>query len=286
MIIIIREAIRGMIHNKMMVFVTIAVISFSLIILGGFSIFTINGLRFVNLAESKIKIEAFLVDGLSTTEVDSLSKRIENIEGVININYVSKDEAYKLFKDRLGKDKDMLEALSVNPLPASLEIDLDPAYKTLENLDRISLKVGLFSGIEDISYGKRWIARIDKIIKVLLLADLIFAIILLVSSILLVTMTVRLNVESRRDHIDIMRLVGATDSFIRIPFIFEGLIASFISSVISASVIYGILFLLTSRFKDMRGDMNIITVSIFVLGILIGIIGSKIAVDKYLKERV
>jgi cell division transport system permease protein len=286
MIIIIREAIRGMIHNKMMVFVTIAVISFSLIILGGFSIFTINGLRFINLAESKIKIEAFLADGLSTAEVDSLSKRIGNIEGVINISYISKDEAYKSFKDRLGKDKDMLEALSVNPLPASLEIDLDPAYKTLENLDKISLKVALFSGIEDVSYGKRWIAKVDKIIKVLLLADLIFGIILLVSSILLVTMTVRLNVESRRDHIDIMRLVGATDSFIRIPFIFEGLIASFISSVISASVIYGVLFLLTSRFRDMRGDMNVIAVSIFILGILIGIIGSKIAVDKYLKERV
>ncbi len=286
MIIIIREAIRGMIHNKMMVFVTIAVISFSLIILGGFSILTINGLRFINVAESKIKIEAFLVDGLSTTEVDSLSNRISNIEGVIDIRYVSKDEAYKSFKDRLGKDKDMLEALSVNPLPASLEINIAPGYKTLDNLDKISLKIGLFSGIEDVSYGKRWIARIDKIIKVLLLADLIFGIILLVSSILLVTMTVRLNVESRRDHIDIMRLVGATDSFIRIPFIFEGLITSFISSIISAAIIYGVLFFLSSRFDDMRGDLNIITVSIFVLGIVIGIIGSKIAVDKYLKERV
>lgn len=99
-------------------------------------------------------------------------------------------------------------------------------------------------------------------------------------------MTVRLNVEARRDHIDIMRLVGATDSFIKIPFIIEGLLTSLISSIVSAGVIYGALYLLSVKFKDISGDINTITVAIFVLGLLIGIIGSKIAVDKYLKESV
>ncbi len=286
MIIAMREAIRGMIHNKMMVFVTMSVVAFSLIIMGAFSIATVNGLRFVSIAESKIKIEAFLEDGLSREDVSSLTNKISKIEGVSNIRYISKDEAYQSFKRTLGKDKDMLEALKVNPLPASLEIDIDPAYKTINQLQKISSKIALFSGVEDVSFGKKWIEKVDKIIKVLLLADFIFGIILLVSSVLLVTMTVRLNVEARRDHIDIMRLVGATDSFIKVPFIIEGLLTSLISSIVSAGVIYGALYLLSVKFKDISGDINTITVAIFVLGLLIGIIGSKIAVDKYLKESV
>jgi len=286
MIIAMREAIRGMIHNKMMVFVTMSVVAFSLIIMGAFSIATVNGLRFVSIAESKIKIEAFLEDGLSREDVSSLTNKISKIEGVSNIRYISKDEAYQSFKRTLGKDKDMLEALKVNPLPASLEIDIDPAYKTINQLQKISSKIALFSGVEDVSFGKKWIEKVDKIIKVLLLADFIFGIILLISSVLLVTMTVRLNVEARRDHIDIMRLVGATDSFIKIPFIIEGLLTSLISSIVSAGVIYGALYLLSVKFKDISGDINTITVAIFVLGLLIGIIGSKIAVDKYLKESV
>ena len=286
MIIVMREAIRGMIHNKMMVFVTMSVVAFSLIIMGAFSIATVNGLRFVSIAESKIKIEAFLEDGLSREDVSSLTNKISKIEGVSNIRYISKDEAYQSFKRTLGKDKDMLEALKVNPLPASLEIDIDPAYKTINQLQKISSKIALFSGVEDVSFGKKWIEKVDKIIKVLLLADFIFGIILLISSVLLVTMTVRLNVEARRDHIDIMRLVGATDSFIKIPFIIEGLLTSLISSIVSAGVIYGALYLLSVKFKDISGDINTITVAIFVLGLLIGIIGSKIAVDKYLKESV
>jgi cell division transport system permease protein len=281
-----REAIRGMIHNKMMVFVTMSVVAFSLIIMGAFSIATVNGLRFVSIAESKIKIEAFLEDGLSREDVSSLTNKISKIEGVSNIRYISKDEAYQSFKRTLGKDKDMLEALKVNPLPASLEIDIDPAYKTINQLQKISSKIALFSGVEDVSFGKKWIEKVDKIIKVLLLADFIFGIILLISSVLLVTMTVRLNVEARRDHIDIMRLVGATDSFIKVPFIIEGLLTSLISSIVSAGVIYGALYLLSVKFKDISGDINTITVAIFVLGLLIGIIGSKIAVDKYLKESV
>ncbi|HFD04912.1 MAG TPA: ABC transporter permease [Firmicutes bacterium] len=286
MIIAMREAIRGMIHNKMMVFVTMSVVAFSLIIMGAFSIATVNGLRFVSIAESKIKIEAFLEDGLSREDVSSLTNKISKIEGVSNIRYISKDEAYQSFKRTLGKDKDMLEALKVNPLPASLEIDIDPAYKTINQLQKISSKIALFSGVEDVSFGKKWIEKVDKIIKVLLLADFIFGIILLISSVLLVTMTVRLNVEARRDHIDIMRLVGATDSFIKVPFIIEGLLTSLISSIVSAGVIYGALYLLSVKFKDISGDINTITVAIFVLGLLIGIIGSKIAVDKYLKESV
>jgi len=286
MIIAMREAIRGMIHNKMMVFVTMSVVAFSLIIMGAFSIATVNGLRFVSIAESKIKIEAFLEDGLTKEDVSNLTNKISKIEGISNIRFISKDEAYQSFKRILGKDKDMLEALKVNPLPASLEIDIDPAYKTINQLQKISSKIALFSGVEDVSFGKKWIEKVDKIIKVLLLADFIFGIILLISSVLLVTMTVRLNVEARRDHIDIMRLVGATDSFIKIPFIIEGLLTSLISSIVSAGVIYGALYLLSVKFKDISGDINTITVAIFVLGLLIGIIGSKIAVDKYLKESV
>ncbi|MCD6246762.1 ABC transporter permease [candidate division WOR-3 bacterium] len=286
MIIVMREAIRGMIHNKMMVFVTMSVVAFSLIIMGAFSIATVNGLRFVSIAESKIKIEAFLEDGLTKEDVSNLTNKISKIEGISNIRFISKDEAYQSFKRILGKDKDMLEALKVNPLPASLEIDIDPAYKTINQLQKISSKIALFSGVEDVSFGKKWIEKVDKIIKVLLLADFIFGIILLISSVLLVTMTVRLNVEARRDHIDIMRLVGATDSFIKIPFIIEGLLTSLISSIVSAGVIYGALYLLSVKFKDISGDINTITVAIFVLGLLIGIIGSKIAVDKYLKESV
>lgn len=103
MIIAMREAIRGMIHNKMMVFVTMSVVAFSLIIMGAFSIATVNGLRFVSIAESKIKIEAFLEDGLSREDVSSLTNKISKIEGVSNIRYISKDEAYQSFKEHLGR---------------------------------------------------------------------------------------------------------------------------------------------------------------------------------------
>jgi len=280
---ILREALRGLFKNKLMALVTFGVMFFSLFIFGLFLISTVNLFLLIQKAEEKVQITAFLQDGLSNDEIETLKKDISTLMGVKDVIFVSKQEALEIFRIDLGKDSDLLEALETNPLPASFDIIVYESYKNPKDLKSLSEKVEAMPGIEEIKYGEEWVKILDKVVKVLVGIDLILGLIISLSSIFVVANTIKLTVFARRDQIEIMELVGATHRFIITPFLLEGIIEGIVAGIVASGLLFGVYYLFAARLGDLIQLTRELFIIVVVFGTLLGYIGSHISVRRFLR---
>ncbi len=280
---ILREALRGLSKNKLTALVTFGVMFFSLFIFGLFLISTVNLFLLIQKAEEKVQITAFLKDGLSNDEIETLKKDISTLMGVKDVIFVSKQEALEMFRIDLGKDSDLLEALETNPLPASFDIIVYESYKNPKDLKNLSVKVEAMPGIEEIKYGEEWVKILDKVVKVLVGIDLILGLIISLSSIFVVSNTIKLTVFARRDQIEIMELVGATHRFIITPFLVEGVIQGIVAGAVASGLLFGVYYLFAARLGDLIQVTRELFIIVVVFGTLLGYIGSHISVRRFLR---
>jgi cell division transport system permease protein len=203
--------------------------------------------------------------------------------GVKDVIFVSKQEALEMFRIDLGKDSDLLEALETNPLPASFDIIIYESYKNPKDLKNPSGKVEAMPGIEEIKYGEEWVKILDKVVKVLVGIDLILGLIISLSSIFVVSNTIKLTVFARRDQIEIMELVGATHRFIITPFLIEGIIQGIVAGAVASSLLFGVYYLFAARLGDLIQVTKELFIIVIVFGTLLGYIGSHISVRRFLR---
>lgn len=279
---ILKEAIRGLSKNKLMALVTFGVMFFSLFIFGLFLISTINLFLLIQKAEEKVAITAFLKDELKEDEIASLRKDIATLMGVRKVIFVSKQEALEQFTKDLGEDSDLLEALEDNPLPSSFDVKLYESFKDPENLENISSKIDAMPGVEEIKYGKEWVKILDRVVKILVGIDLILGVIISLSSIFVVANTIKLTVFARRQQIEIMELVGASNRFIIGPFIVEGIIEGVLAGAVAAGLLFGVYSLFAARLVDFIQVTRELFIAIVVFGTILGYVGSHISVRKFL----
>jgi len=284
MIYIFLEAFKGFGKNKSMSFITMGIIAVSIFIFGLFITGTANLMKVIKIAEDKIEMIAYINDDVSDKDIQILEKQISTIVGVQSIEFISKEKALEAFKKDLGNDSDLLNVFQINPLPASIKININMAYKTPKYLDEIANKISLFEGINDIEYGADWVKELDKWIKILFLIDVIIGIIIALASIFIVFNTIRLTVYARKEQIDIMDLVGATENYIEIPYIIEGIIHGIIGSSIALIILYFIFSFIRTKFIDIIYINNFIIYSLLVFGIVLGYIGSFMSVKQCLGE--
>ncbi|TET21133.1 MAG: ABC transporter permease [Candidatus Cloacimonadota bacterium] len=280
---IIKEAIRGLSKNKLMALVTFGVMFFSLFIFGLFLISTINLFLLIQKAEEKVAITAFLKDGLKEDEIASLRRDITTLMGVRKVIFVSKQEALEQFRKDLGEDSDLLEALEDNPLPSSFDIRLYESFKDPKNLENISSKVDAMPGVEEIKYGKEWVKILDRVVKILVGIDLILGVIISLSSIFVVANTIKLTVFARRQQIEIMELVGASNRFIIGPFIVEGIIEGLLAGGVAAGLLFGVYSLFAAKLVDFIQVTKELFIAVVVFGTILGYVGSHISVRKFLR---
>ncbi len=279
---ILKEAIRGLSKNKLMALVTFGVMFFSLFIFGLFLISTINLFLLIQKAEEKVAITVFLKDELKEDEIASLRKDIATLMGVRKVIFVSKQEALEQFTKDLGEDSDLLEALEDNPLPSSFDVKLYESFKDPENLENISSKIDAMPGVEEIKYGKEWVKILDRVVKILVGIDLILGVIISLSSIFVVANTIKLTVFARRQQIEIMELVGASNRFIIGPFIVEGIIEGVLAGAVAAGLLFGVYSLFAARLVDFIQVTRELFIAIVVFGTILGYVGSHISVRKFL----
>ncbi|TES92308.1 MAG: ABC transporter permease [Candidatus Cloacimonadota bacterium] len=280
---ILKEAFRGLSKNKLMAVVTFGVMFFSLFIFGLFLISTVNLFLLIHKAEEKVQITAFLQDDLSQDEIEVLKRDISSLMGVKEVIFVSKQEALEKFREELGEDSELLEALETNPLPASFDIKLYESFKDPDNLENLSNKVDAMIGIEEIKYGEEWVKILDRVIKILVGVDLILGIIISLSSIFVVANTIKLTVFARRDQIEIMELVGANNKFIIGPFLVEGIIEGFLAGAVASGLLFGIYIFFAARLGDFILLTRELFISVIIFGTILGYIGSHISVKRYLR---
>ena len=284
MIYIIQEAFKGFSKNKSMNFITIGIITVSIFIFGLFIVGTANLMNIIKLAEDKIEMIAYINNNVSNEDIDKLQNNIMSIAGVQSVEFISKDKAKENFRKEFKEDADLLDVFEQNPLPASIKVYVSMAYKDPQSLKEISSKISLFREIEDVNYGAEWVDDLDRVIKILFLIDFIIGIIITLASIFIVFNTIRLTVHARRDQIDIMDLVGATESYIEIPYIIEGIFHGLTGSLISAGILYLMFSFLHARFPDFLFIGNSIIYILIIFGVFFGFTGSFMSVKQCMSE--
>ena len=262
-----------------------------LLILGMFFVITVN----INLFTEVVKqdydqIEVFLLDDTDKAQAEQIMTQIRTHEGVTDVQYRSKAEALEIWKERWGESGDLLDSLGKNPLPASILISVE----SLDNAGEVAAYAGTLDGIEDVQYYQETVEKLTKITNFLQIGALIIMAFLVVVSVVVVSNTVKLTVFARAKEIRIMKYVGATNWFIRGPFLAEGIIIGMLAALISTGLIaliykeliaaigaqvLAIVSMPLISTQYMTGNMLIIFLA---LGMSIGACGSIVSMRKFL----
>ena len=283
-----REVVTSLIRNRRMGFASIGTVAVSLFILGVFFILVANMTKMVSALENQVQISAYLEDDISEDRRKEIEKNLKANRSIAKVEYITKDEALKILKERLGEQKKILDALGdSNPLPSSFLITV----KTADDVKKIAAIVEKWNNVSEVKYGQDVAANLFDLTHLLRLFGLILMLLLTFATIFIIANTIRLTVFARQKEIAIMKYVGATDWFIRIPFILEGICLGFIGGAISAiflrsfysatvEKIYSTLSFLP--LIEQYPFINYLTFGIILSGIFVGILGSTISLKKFL----
>ena len=287
----VKQGFTQILRNRGMSIASIFSILAMLFILGIFFVIVVN----INLFTEVVKqdydqIEIYLKDSVTVEEAETLMGQIKDHEGVDEVSYRSKDDALDIMKQRWGESAYLLDSLGDNPLPASILIGVS----SIESAEGVSVYARDLEGVEDVQYFKETVEKLTKVTNFLQVGALIVMIFLIIVSVVVVSNTIKLTVFARSKEIKIMKYVGATNWFIRGPFMAEGIIIGIFAAIISTimvSLLYGRIvagigtqvIAITScpliSVSYMAGNMLIIFLA---LGISIGAWGSIISMRKFL----
>lgn len=207
--------------------------------LGVFALFlfvTVNVDEIVRDVEERKQIIAYLTDDTSESDTQLLKNSLEGMAGIASVEYISKDQAWAEFREEL-QDDELLAAVDANPLPASFRISLTGDAKAALEMETLVGQVSKFPGVEEVQYGEEWVRRLDDLTVTLTIANLMIGLVVSLCVIFVISNTIRLTVLARRDLIEIMKLVGATEGFIRAPFLIEGVAQGLAAGVLALLII-------------------------------------------------
>ncbi|WP_207669243.1 permease-like cell division protein FtsX [Fonticella tunisiensis] len=231
----IKEGLKSIVKNRVMSIASISTVAAALFILGIFMILVANVNSLIGDVENTIEIKAFLEDNVTTIQRNQIEKDIKAISGVKDVRYESKEEALEKVKNRLGNNQELTKGFEAeNPFPAAYIIKVDNP----EVVKSVSSQISKIGGIYEVKDGQQYIDKIISITRLVKVSSLVLMIILGTISIFLISNTIKLAVYARKREINIMKYIGATDWFIRWPFLIEGVLLGIFGAIISILVLY------------------------------------------------
>ena len=289
----IKQAILQIGRNKGMALASIFAITAMMLILGMFFVIVVN----VNLFTEMVKqdydtVEVYLMDSTDTKQAQTIMDTLENINGVNKVQYRTKDQALEILKERWGESGYLLDSLGDNPLPNSILVKVD----NLSAANRVNSAAGKIAGVESTKYYKETVDKLTRVTNFMAIAAMVIMLFLIIVSIVVVANTIRLTVFARAREISIMKYVGATNWFVRGPFLVEGIIIGAVSSLIAAGVTYlfygrivdaigvKVMTILSSPLVPAGYLASNLVIIFLALGVGIGSTGSIISMRKFLDK--
>lgn len=287
----IKQAFLQIGRNKGMSLASVFAITAMMLILGLFFVITVNVNLFTEMVKTDYEqIEIFVEDSTTQEEAEAIMGQIKNRDDVKSVEYRTKAEALEIMKGRWGESSYLLDSLGENPLPNSILIEVN----SLEAAGEVTDFASGLDGVEDVKYYKETVEKLTKVTNFMQIAALVIMAFLVVVSVVVVSNTIKLTVFARAKEISIMKYVGATNWFIRGPFLVEGIIIGIFSSLISAGATYliydkivesigkQVITILSSPLVP-AGYLSVNLVWIFLaMGVSIGACGSIISMRKFL----
>jgi cell division transport system permease protein len=292
MIIYHKRAIKDILDHRFLNVVTIVTIAIAILIASSFALFFINANSIVNSWKKGIRVMVYLKPDHSEIKIDDLKGKIEGLKGIKKVRFISKKEALQRLKNQMKRQSSLLDDLKENPLPDAFEVQLTDAFQNQAKVETLATRIESFSQVDEVEYGQVWLGRFTNILNLFRLTGYAMGALFFMATVLIVANTIRLVIYSRREEVEIMRLVGATDGFIRAPFYIEGLIQGALGGIIGLGALFFLFIIISSnvdksltsslfaiRFLSWEAFFGILICSMFV-----GWMGCFLSLKQFLKQ--
>jgi cell division transport system permease protein len=285
------EAFRSFYRGALMSLVAVGTISVSLVIFGLFVLLVLNLGNVVGTVSSKMDIAAFVEKDISLEQAGQLQLALTKIPGVERVEYISKTEAWRKFKSEFGEKLELDDVVVNNPLPETFNIKV----RTPDTLSSVAKQIANIEAIDEVRYSGKYVDQMRTLMDAIRIGGAALVILISFATLLIVVNTIRLTVIARETDIYIMKLVGATDTFVKWPFLIEGVMLGVLGGLIAFLVLKlsydAISFRLVQAlpFVPLIGDQRILTLVYIVMvlgGTALGMLGAHISVSKVLKTEV
>jgi cell division transport system permease protein len=284
-----REAFQSIIRNSWISVASVGVVAVSLLILGTSLLLVINANNIAANLESSVEISVFLKDKITPDELQDLENNIADMPEATQVVFVSRQQALEEMRENFGEKREILAGLEEkNPLPDALRIKT----ATAQQVAPLAAQLEAFDQVDQVRYGQGVVEKLLALSKWVRTAGLITMVLLGVAAVFLIATTIRLSVYARRKEIGIMKFLGATNWFVRFPFVLEGMILGLAGSLLAVIVVYtGYISLidniqLSLPFMQLVTDRSLIKplmLGLLAAGLAIGAAGSTISMRSFLK---
>lgn len=287
----IRQAIQNVRKNWLVHIVGVSTMVISFLIFGAFLLLFYNVDNWAHGWGDSFSMTVYLEDGIDGTAREKVLSLIRDIPGAHIERTITKKQAFLDLKRALGRDANILGGLPRNPLPASIEVVFRFSEGNKPDPGKITKELETITGVEEVQYSEEWLDRFEGVMRVFRLAGLIIGGLLGLGVLFIVTNTIKLTIYSRQEEIEIMKLVGATDWFVKTPFLLEGSIQGAVSGFLSILILYAGYIILSLKKADILGlallDFvfvpNSYALTIFLVSVALGLLGSFIALGRFFR---
>ena len=285
----IKETYKSIRRNGFMSFASISTVAVSLLVLGMFLMIFLNTNNLAQYLENQVQISVYMQDSATDKELASVKDKLTKMPGVVKVTQVNKQQALERFKKRLGDQEQLLNSLGKeNPFPNSFEVQVDSP----ERIKVLTPQLGQLPKVETAKFGQEVVEHLFQLTKILRFGGILLVVFLAMATLFIISNTIRLTVFARRKEVIIMKYVGATDWFIRWPFLLEGMTLGFFGAVVAFILINSIYSGLLERIHATLAFLPLLPTSplllyvdlfLLVAGTGIGALGSYISLRKFLR---
>lgn len=276
-----REAWRSTSRSPLLSILSVATMAFSLFAFGIFGLVALNIRDALVTLEERVEVRVFLNDNVTYASAVQLMDRVKVMPEVAQVDYVSREAALERAREELGEFRDVFES---DFLPTSVEVRLHEGSRDPATVQRVAVQLEGESGVEEVRYGEDWVAQLHRIRNLATAIGLALGAVFALIAVIIIGATIRMSVLARAREIGIMRLVGATDWFIRRPFLLDGLMKGLAGGALALLLTWGAhrlvnQYVIETVFFDWR------TASIGIAaGGLLGLLGSMLSIGRHLKK--
>ncbi len=265
---------------------SIVSISLVLFLLGSIGFLILNAGQLSDYVRENIGFAVILKDKIKEPEILRLQKMLDAAPYVKSTKYITKEQAAKELKEDLGED--FVEFLGYNPLLSSIDVQLNADYANIDSIAHIESLLIEYPQVKEVFYQRLLIQKVNENVRKISLILLVFGGMLLLISVALINNTIRLAIYSKRFIINTMKLVGATENFIRRPFLITASLHGFIGGIIANLLLMGLIHIVNREIEDVVGIsyIGLLFLFVIVVGIVINAISTFFAVNKYLRVNI
>jgi cell division transport system permease protein len=283
-----REVLLSFRRTPLLSALSVTTIAFALFTVGLFGLVAVNLRQALRGVEERVEIVAFVLRGTPPETITLASQDIAAFPEVAEVTYVSEDQALARARKDLVEFRDAYRDLQVNPLPASLELRLKPGYRDSKHVQGVAERLRGFRFVEDVRYGRDWIARLDQLRNLTGLVGFLIGAAFAAVAVVIIGVTIRLTILQRAREIAIMRVVGASNWFVRGPFLLEGAFKGLMGGLLSIALCWAAYTLFQNNVGGALSGLVFFNpghmLLILLFGVLLGLGGSLVSVGRHLRD--